>query len=127
MDPVVPARVLIVDDDAELCALLGRYLRQENFDPEWEGNAARAVERALSGAYVLILLDVMLPQMDGFEVLHRIRLRSRIPVLMLTAKGDTLDRVQGLNLGADDYLAKPFEPPELVARIRAILRRAVWI
>jgi DNA-binding response OmpR family regulator len=128
MDSVPSPRLLVIDDDAELCALLGRFLAGENFEVEWESDPARGVDRALSGNYALILLDVMMPAADeienaGFEILRRIRARSRIPVLMLTAKGDTLDRVLGLNLGADDYLAKPFEPTELAARIRAILRR----
>jgi two-component system, OmpR family, response regulator CpxR len=118
------ARLLLIDDDAELCALLGRFLASENFEVESVNDPVRGVERALSRDHALILLDVMIPRLDGFEILRRVRARSRIPVLMLTAKGDTLDRVQGLNLGADDYLAKPFEPSELAARIRAILRRA---
>jgi two-component system OmpR family response regulator len=107
MDSVPSPRLLVIDDDAELCALLGRFLAGENFEVEWESDPARGVDRALSGNHALILLDVMMPLLDGFEILRRIRAHSRIPVLMLTAKGDTLDRVQGLNLGADDYLAKP--------------------
>jgi two-component system, OmpR family, response regulator CpxR len=118
------ARLLPIDDDAELCALLARFLAGENVEVETANDPAWGVERALSGDHALILLDVMMPLLNGFEVLGRVRARSRIPVLMLTAKGDTLDRVLGLNLGADDYLAKPFEPSELAARIRAILRRS---
>ena len=124
MDSAAQARLLLIDDDAELSALLGRYLSAENFEVEWENDPARGVERALSGRHALVLLDVMMPRMNGFETLRGIRARSRIPVLMLTAKGDTLDRVLGLDLGADDYLAKPFEPSELAARIRAVLRRS---
>lgn len=121
MDPV---RLLVIDDDAELCALLARYLAGEGFELDWESDPARGLNRAVSESYSLLLLDVMLPSTDGFQILRQIRARSRLPVLMLTAKGDTLDRVLGLDLGADDYLAKPFEPSELAARIRAVLRRA---
>jgi DNA-binding response OmpR family regulator len=123
MDSAPPSRLLLIDDDAELCALLRRFLSGESFEVERESDPVRGIERALSGDHALLLLDVMMPRLDGFEVLARVRARSRIPVLMLTARGDTLDRVQGLNLGADDYLAKHFEPSELAARIRAILRR----
>ena len=117
-------RVLVVDDDAELCGLVTRYLAREGFEIGWASCGAAGIERALAGDYSLILLDVMMPDMDGFAVLGRIRQDSRTPVLMLTAKGDTQDRVRGLEMGADDYLPKPFEPAELVARIRAILRRS---
>jgi DNA-binding response OmpR family regulator len=130
MDTPPADRLLVIDDDLELCALVSRFLAEESFEVEWESDPARGVNLAISGGHALIVLDVMLPgrngvEMDGFEVLRRIRAQSRIPVLMLTAKGDTLDRVLGLDLGADDYLAKPFEPSELAARIRAILRRSV--
>jgi|SRR5579871_3312048 len=130
MDTLPADRLLVIDDDMELCALVSSFLADESFKVEWESDPARGVERALVGGHSLIVLDVMLPgrngvEMDGFEVLRRIRAQSRIPVLMLTAKGDTLDRVLGLDLGADDYLAKPFEPTELAARIRAILRRSM--
>lgn len=117
-------RVLVVDDDAELCALVTRYLAREGFEIGWASCGSAGIERALAGDYSLILLDVMMPDMDGFAVLSRIRRDSRTPVLMLTAKGDTHDRVRGLEMGADDYLPKPFDPAELVARIRAILRRS---
>src|SRR5579863_1150697 len=117
-------RVLVVDDDAELCQLVTRFLTREGFEIGWAPNGAVGVERALVGDYALIMLDVMMPGNDGFDVLRRIRERSRTPVLMLTARGDTHDRVRGLEMGADDYLPKPFEPAELVARIRAILRRS---
>jgi two-component system response regulator CpxR len=117
-------RVLVVDDDAELCQLVTRYLVREGFEIDWAPNGAAGVERALADDYSMIMLDVMMPDMDGFEALRRIRQHSRTPVLMLTARGDTHDRIQGLEMGADDYLPKPFEPAELVARIRAILRRA---
>src|SRR5580698_5799191 len=117
-------RVLFVDDDAELCGLLTRFLTREGFAMSWAPNGAVGVEQALAGNYSLIMLDVMMPDTDGFEVLRRIRQQSRTPVLMLTARGDTHDRVRGLELGADDYLPKPFDPAELLARIRAILRRS---
>jgi two-component system response regulator CpxR len=118
-------RLLVVDDDRELCQLVTRYLAREGFDISWASNGEAGVERALSGDFCLIMLDVMMPGADGFDVLRRIRQQSRTPVLMLTAKGDTSDRVRGLEMGADDYLPKPFDPAELVARIRAILRRSV--
>lgn len=117
-------RVLVIDDDAELCRLVTRYLVREGFHLDSVNSGVQGVERALSGRYSLIVLDVMMPGMNGFDVLRRIRADSRLPVLMLTAKGDALDRVLGLELGADDYLPKPFNPQELAARIRAILRRA---
>jgi two-component system response regulator CpxR len=117
-------QVLVIDDDVEFCKLVERFLTQEGFQIE-AVNAGRAgAERALSGHHSLVVLDVMMPGVNGFDVLRRIRAESRIPVLMLTAKGDALDRVLGLEMGADDYLPKPFNPQELVARIRAILRRA---
>ena len=117
-------RVLVVDDDAELWQLVTRFLAREGFEISWAPSGAAGVERALAENYSLIMLDVMLPDTDGFEVLRRIRQQSRTPVLMLTARGDTLDRIRGLEMGADDYLPKPFDPAELAARIRAILRRS---
>src|SRR5205814_1540105 len=99
-----------------------RYLTQEGFQIESVNGSASGAELALSGNYALVVLDVMMPGVNGFDVLRRIRAESHLPVLMLTAKGDALDRVLGLEMGADDYLAKPFNPQELVARIRAILR-----
>ncbi|MBC7908903.1 MAG: response regulator [Pyrinomonadaceae bacterium] len=117
-------RLLIVDDDVELCELVTEYLRAEGFDLEAVYDGERGVERGLSAEHALIILDVMLPALNGFEVLRRLRAASRIPVLMLTARGEDLDRIIGLEIGADDYLAKPFNPRELAARIRAILRRA---
>ncbi len=117
-------RLLVVDDDRELCQLVTRYLAREGFDISWASGGEAGVERALAEEFSLILLDVMMPDTDGFDVLRRIRLQSRTPVLMLTARGDTRDRIRGLEMGADDYLPKPFDPEELVARIRAILRRS---
>jgi DNA-binding response OmpR family regulator len=116
--------ILVIDDDIELCELLTDYLRPEGFDVESVHDARHGVERALSGEHALVVLDVMLPGISGFDVLRHIRGRSRIPVLMLTARGDDVDRIVGLEMGADDYLPKPFNPRELVARIRAIQRRA---
>src|SRR5216684_1965460 len=117
-------QVLVIDDDVELCKLVTRYLTQEGFQIESVNAGASGAEHALSGKYGLVVLDVMMPGVNGFDVLRRIRAESRVPVLMLTAKGDALDRILGLEMGADDYLPKPFNPQELAARIRAILRRA---
>jgi DNA-binding response OmpR family regulator len=116
-------RVLLVDDDAELAELVGEYLGREGFSLEAEVDGTRAVDRVTSGDHHLVVLDVMLPGVNGFDVLRSIRAMSRVPVLMLTARGDEVDRIVGLELGADDYLSKPFNPRELVARIRAVLRR----
>jgi two-component system response regulator CpxR len=117
-------RLLVIDDDAELCKLVSRYLVQEGFQIDAVHSGTPGAEQALSGKYGLVVLDVMMPGVNGFDVLRRIRAQSRVPILMLTAKGDALDRVVGLEMGADDYLPKPFNPQELAARIRAILRRA---
>ncbi|MDQ3653149.1 MAG: response regulator transcription factor [Acidobacteriota bacterium] len=117
-------RVLVIDDDVELCELVTEYLEPEGFSVDVAEDGLEGVERALAEAYAIIVLDVMLPGINGFEVLRRIRAESRTPVLMLTARGADVDRIVGLELGADDYLPKPFNPRELVARIQAILRRA---
>lgn len=117
-------RILVIDDDVELCKLITRYLTQEGFAIETVNTGAHGAELALSGNHSLVVLDIMMPGDNGFDVLRRIRAQSRVPVLMLTAKGDALDRVLGLEMGADDSLPKPFNPQELAARIRAILRRA---
>jgi two-component system response regulator CpxR len=117
-------RILVIDDDAELCKLVARFLSAEGFQVETVRTSGQGIERALSAEHDLIVLDVMLPGMDGFEILRRLRGESSTPVLMLTARGDDLDRILGLEIGADDYLPKPFNPRELAARIRAILRRA---
>ena len=114
---------LLIDDDAELCGLLAEFLKGEGFSGECAHEGQRGLERALGGGFDLVILDVMLPGLDGFEILRRLRAESRVPVLMLTARGEDVDRIVGLDLGADDYLAKPFNPRELVARMRAILRR----
>jgi len=115
--------ILLVDDDAELASLLSEFLRREGFTVEAAHEGNRGLEKALQPAIDLVVLDVMLPGIDGFEILKRLRQKSKVPVLMLTARGEDVDRIIGLELGADDYLAKPFNPRELAARIRAILRR----
>jgi two-component system response regulator CpxR len=117
-------RLLVVDDDVELCALLGEFLHREGCTVHFEHDGRSGLSQALEGGFDLIILDVMLPAMDGFEILKRVRQQSRVPVLMLTARGEDVDRIVGLELGADDYLSKPFNPRELVARIKAILRRS---
>lgn len=117
-------RVLIVDDDVELCQLISQYLGQEDLAVEAVHTGQKGVERALSEEHDIVVLDVMLPGIKGLEVLRRLRAQSRIPVLMLTARGDEQDRILGLEMGADDYLPKPFNPRELSARIDAILRRS---
>ena len=115
--------ILLVDDDAELTSLLGEFLRREGFTVEAAHEGNRGLDSALQPGVDLVVLDVMLPGIDGFEILRRLRQKSKVPVLMLTARGEDVDRIVGLELGADDYLAKPFNPRELAARIRAILRR----
>jgi two-component system OmpR family response regulator/two-component system response regulator CpxR len=117
-------RVLLVDDDVALAGMLREYLQAEGFDATTAHDGEAGVEEALSGRYAIVVLDVMLPRLSGVEALRRIRARSRVPVLMLTAKGDDVDRIVGLELGADDYVPKPCTPRELVARLRAILRRS---
>jgi two-component system response regulator CpxR len=116
-------KVLIIDDDEELCELVSEYLTAEGFETTCVHDGATGLEKASSGDYDLAILDVMLPKMNGFEVLTDLRKSSDMPVLMLTARGDEADRIGGLEIGADDYLSKPFNPRELLARLRAILRR----
>jgi len=115
--------VLVVDDDVELCGLVQEYLTAEGFTLKAVHDGEQGLQQALTNEYALVVLDVMLPGINGFEVLRRIRSVSKIPVLLLTARGEDVDRIVGLEIGADDYLPKPFNPRELVARIRAILRR----
>src|SRR3954452_11522643 len=117
-------RVLVVDDGVDLCRLLSEYLGTEGYTVEAVHTGGRGVERALEGDHAIVVLDVMLPDLKGFEVLRRVRAHSRRPILMLTARGDEQDRILGLEMGADDYLPKPFNPRELCARIEAILRRS---
>jgi len=121
-----PAKLLIVDDDLDLCNLVSNYLQEEGFAVDAVHTGREGELAAANTPYQLIILDVMLPDKKGFDVLKEIRAQGRSPVLMLTAKGDEFDRVLGLELGADDYLSKPFSPRELVARIGAILRRSGW-
>lgn len=116
-------RVLIVDDDVELCRLLAERLSTEGFAIETVHDGPRGLERALSGEHALVVLDLMLPGIGGLDVLRRVRAQSPVPVLILTARGEDIDRILGLEIGADDYVPKPFNPRELLARIRAILRR----
>ena len=115
--------ILLIDDDAELCTLLSEFLKREGFTVDCQHQGSAGLAKALAGGADLVVLDVMLPGMDGFEILRRLRERSKVPVIMLTARGEDVDRIVGLELGADDYLPKPFNPRELAARIRAILRR----
>ncbi|MCQ8119179.1 response regulator transcription factor [Methylomonas rosea] len=116
-------KVLIIDDDVELAGLFQEYLAQDGFAVDVSHTGTSGLQHALSGDYQLVILDIMLPDIKGTEILARIRLESRVPVLMFTAKGDEVDRIIGLESGADDYVPKPCTPRELVARIRAILRR----
>ncbi|MEO7560165.1 MAG: response regulator transcription factor [Nitrosospira sp.] len=118
------ARILLADDDIELSDMLADYLRKEDFDVDAAYDGDAALSKALANPYDLLILDVMMPNRSGFDVLRELRTRSLLPVLMLTARGDDIDSIVGLELGADDYLAKPSSPRVLVARIRAILRRA---
>ncbi|CAM5203171.1 response regulator [Alishewanella longhuensis] len=116
-------KILMIDDDTELCQLVSEYLALDGFAFEAVHDGQSGLERVASAGADLILLDVMLPRLDGLAVLKALRAGVYCPVLMLTARGDDIDRILGLELGADDYLAKPFNPRELVARIKAILRR----
>jgi len=120
------ARILIVDDDQRLTEMLAEYLRARGFDVVCRADARAGMEALQAGNQPVdaMILDVMLPDMDGFEVCRQVRARSDLPILMLTARGDATDRVVGLEIGADDYLPKPFDPRELLARLGAILRRA---
>lgn len=115
--------ILVIDDDRELAALLRRLFEREGLQADFCHDGRKGLERALHGNYELLVLDVMLPGLDGFDVLRKLRRESDLPILMLTARGDDIDRIVGLELGADDYLPKPFHTREVVARIRAILRR----
>ncbi len=117
-------KILIIDDDQELCALLADFLKLESFETHAQHNGAEAVVHCKEHQYEAIILDIMLPGMQGLEVLRKLREFSRTPILMLTARGEDTDRIVGLEMGADDYLAKPCNPRELAARLRAILRRS---
>jgi two-component system response regulator CpxR len=116
--------ILLVEDDTELCSLMSDFFGPHGFRIEAVHNGRDGLARALNGAFDLIVLDVMMPVLDGFDVLRQIRRRSAVPVIMLTARTAQNDRINGLNAGADDYLPKPFGPDELLARMRAVLRRS---
>ena len=118
------ARILIVDDDERLTQMLGEYLTARGFQVERRGDGAGGIRAVEGGDVDAMILDVMLPDLDGFEVCRRVRAVSALPIIMLTARGDATDRVVGLELGADDYLPKPFDPRELLARLQAVLRRS---
>src|SRR5262244_184418 len=117
------ASVLLIDDDTELSKLLEEYLQSEQLNLESAHDGPAGLEKALSSRHAVVVLDVMLPGRSGLDVLKQLRQKSSVPVLMLTARGSELDRILGLEMGADDYLPKPFNPRELAARLRAILRR----
>src|SRR5581483_10256484 len=118
-------RVLVVEDDPRLAEMLSEYLGQAGFRVTLAPLGSTALRQIAAESYDAIVLDLMLPDMDGLDVCRQLRSRSDLPVLMLTARGDAIDRILGLELGADDYLPKPFEPRELLARLRAVLRRGV--
>lgn len=117
-------KILLVEDDVRLAQMIETYLRQSGFVVTHASTGMAALEAARADAFAAIILDLMLPDMDGLDICRQLRVRLRTPVLMLTARGDAMDKVIGLEMGADDYLAKPFEPRELLARLRAILRRS---
>lgn len=125
MPPGDDLKILIIDDDRELCALIGDYLKPLRYTVVAEHDGRAGAERALAEEFHAIVLDVMLPGIDGFEVLRLIRARSDVPVLMLTARGEETDRIVGLEMGADDYLPKTFSSRELLARLRAVTRRRI--
>jgi two-component system, OmpR family, response regulator CpxR len=119
----VSASILVIEDDAELCALMRDFFELHGIRVEFRHDGQAGLASALDGGFSLIILDVMLPVLDGFEILRQLRKRSQTPVIMLTARTAHQDRISGLNSGADDYLPKPFDPDELLARVRAVLRR----
>ena len=122
--PPVAARVLIIEDDPNVAEVVGRYLTREGYEVEIATDGATGLDRALSDPPELVVLDLMLPNLGGLEVCRRIRSAAPVPVIILTALGEETDRIVGLELGADDYMAKPFSPRELTARVKAVLRRA---
>lgn len=117
-------KILLVDDDTNICQLLALYLERDGFVTEFCHDGVTALAKLSSSTYDGVVLDVMMPGLDGFEVLSELRKFSDLPVIMLSARGESIDRISGLNRGADDYITKPFEPQELIARIRAVLRRS---
>jgi DNA-binding response OmpR family regulator len=122
--PPVAARVLIIEDDPNVAEVVGRYLTREGYEVEIATDGVTGLERALSDPPELVVLDLMLPNLGGLEVCKRLRAAAPVPVIILTALGEETDRIIGLELGADDYVAKPFSPRELTARVKAVLRRA---
>ncbi|MDY7102195.1 MAG: response regulator transcription factor [Actinomycetota bacterium] len=120
---MAPSRILVVDDDPNVSEVVSRYLEREGFSVEVASDGTTAVDRALTTPPDLMILDLMLPGIDGLEVCRRVRAMVAVPVIMLTARGEEPDRVMGLELGADDYVAKPFSPRELTSRVKAVLRR----
>jgi DNA-binding response OmpR family regulator len=122
--PVVTARVLIIEDDPNVAEVVARYLQREGYQVEAVADGAVGLDRALTDLPDLVVLDLMLPTLGGLEVCRRLRSVAPVPVIMLTARGEEADRIAGLELGADDYVAKPFSPRELTARVKAVLRRA---
>ena len=116
-------KILVVDDDRNICQLIGLYLKKEGYTVKTAGDGEAALSMIKAEIFDLVLLDVMMPKKDGFETLKEVRKFSDIPVIMLTARSETIDRIKGLDAGADDYIPKPFEPQELILRIKAILRR----
>jgi two-component system phosphate regulon response regulator OmpR len=123
MNPAVSDRILLIEDDGRLAEMVSDYLGQSGFRVSRTANGAAGLQMQGAGSFDMVILDLMLPDMDGLDVCRQLRRRGSIPILMLTARGDAMDRIVGLELGADDYLPKPFEPRELLARVRAILRR----
>lgn len=117
------AKILIADDDKNICELLKMYLEKEDYEVVIAGNGEEAIAKFESENPDLILLDVMMPKLDGWQVCRELRKKSECPIIMITAKGETFDKVLGLELGADDYVVKPFEPKEIIARIKAVMRR----
>lgn len=120
----MPDRILVIDDDERLATMLASYLSARSFVVEHQADGRSGLAALEANEFDVVILDVMLPDLDGFEICRRIRAKSQVPVLMLTARGDDLDRIVGLEIGADDYLSKPFNPRELLARLSAILRRS---
>ena len=117
-------KILIADDDTNICELLRLYIEKEGFEVEIAHDGKEAMELFEKSDPALIMLDIMMPELDGWQVCREIRKKSQCPIIMLTAKGEVFDKVLGLELGADDYIVKPFETKEVVARIRAVLRRS---
>ena len=122
--PAVTARILIIEDDSTVADVVSRYLQREGFTVETVSDGAVGLDRALADLPDLVVLDLMLPSMSGLDVCRRLRSVAPVPVIMLTARSDEVERITGLELGADDYVAKPFSPRELTARVKAVLRRA---